>query len=184
MVYLGDTGRLFTTGFSRFSDRQYAVWSQNDLSRPIATEIIDSSSGVLFPYYDHDTRMVYVAGKGDGNVRYYEVVPPGETPTAATASGGECVFYLGQFVSGAPQRGFGVMPKRGCETAACEIFRLYKLHATRDLVEPLSMIVPRRSDVFQDDLYPETAAPTPSLTGKGDKERCLWRLQKQNSRLL
>lgn len=32
-------------------------------------ESIDSSSGVLFPYYDHDTKMVYVAGKGDGNVR-------------------------------------------------------------------------------------------------------------------
>ena len=28
---------------------------------------------MLYPYYDHDTRMVYVAGKGDGNVRYYEV---------------------------------------------------------------------------------------------------------------
>lgn len=28
VVYLGDTGRLFTTGFSRFSDRQWAVWAQ------------------------------------------------------------------------------------------------------------------------------------------------------------
>jgi coronin-2 len=41
--------------------------------------------------------MVYVAGKGDGNVRYYEVV---DEP--------ECVFYLSQFISGFPQRGFGV----------------------------------------------------------------------------
>ena len=45
MVYLGDSGRLFTTGFSKFSDRQYAIWSQNDLSNPVAMEIIDSSSG-------------------------------------------------------------------------------------------------------------------------------------------
>ena len=29
-------------------------------------ESIDSSSGVLFPFYDHDTHMIYVAGKGDG----------------------------------------------------------------------------------------------------------------------
>ena len=117
-------------------------------------EIIDSSSGVLFPYYDHDTRMVYVAGKGDGNVRYYEIID--EAPY---------VFYLSQFISGAPQRGFGVLPKRGCDTTQCEIFRFYKLHATKDLVEPISMIVPRKSDFFQDDIYPETAAPTPSLTG-------------------
>ena len=52
------------------------------------------TTGVLFPYYDHDTRMVYVAGKGDGNVRYYEALD--EQPWA---------FYLSQFISGAPQRG-------------------------------------------------------------------------------
>ncbi len=44
-------------------------------------------------------------------------------------------------------------------------FRLYKLHATKDLVEPVSMIVPRKSNVFQADLYPETLAPIPALSG-------------------
>ena len=29
------------------------------------------------------------------------------------------------------------------------------------------MIVPRKSDTFQDDIYPETAAPIPALTGNG-----------------
>jgi len=155
VVYLGDTGRLFTTGFSKYNDRQYGVWSQNDLSKPLAMELVDSSSGVLFPYYDHDTRIVYVAGKGDGNVRFYEML--NEAPW---------VFYLNQFISGSPQRGLGVLPKRGCDTARCEIFRFYKLHATKDLVEPIAMIVPRKSEMFQDDIYPETAAPTPSLTAE------------------
>ena len=45
VVYLGDTGRLFTTGFSKYNDRQYGVWSQNDLSTPLAMELVDSSSG-------------------------------------------------------------------------------------------------------------------------------------------
>ena len=45
---------------------------------------------------DHDTHMIYIAGKGDGNVRYYELL--NEEPY---------VFYLSQFISGAPQRGFG-----------------------------------------------------------------------------
>lgn len=155
VVYLGDTGRLFSTGFSKFSDREYAVWSQHDLSVPLKKESIDSSSGVLFPFYDHDTHMIYVAGKGDGNVRYYELL--NEEPY---------VFYLSQFISGAPQKGFGVMPKRGCDTAQCEIFRFYKLHATKDTVEPISMIVPRKSESFQDDIYPETQAPVPSLTAE------------------
>ena len=153
-MYLGDSGRLFTTGFSKFSDRQYALWSQHDLSSPLKIESIDCSSGVLFPFYDHDTRMIYVAGKGDGNVRYYELLD--EEPY---------VFYLSQFISGAPQKGFGALPKRGCDTSQCEIFRFYKLHATKELVEPIPMIVPRKSESFQDDIYPETAAPVPSLSG-------------------
>ena len=89
-----------------------------------------------------------------GNVRYYELLE--EEPY---------VYYLSSFISGAPQRGFGILPKRGCDTAQCEIFRFYKLHATKDLVEPISMIVPRKSESFQDDIYPETQAPVPSLTG-------------------
>ncbi|CAN7980333.1 unnamed protein product, partial [Ixodes pacificus] len=153
VVFLGDTGRMFTTGFSRFSDRQWAVWSQHDLSKPLRTETIDSSSGVLFPYYDHDTKMVYVAGKGDGNIRYYEMVQ--EAPWC---------HYLSQFLTGCPQRGLGVMPKRGLDVRSCEVFRFYKLHATRGLCEPISMIVPRKSEQFQDDLFPDTAAPTPALT--------------------
>lgn len=125
VVFLGDTGRLFTTGFSRQSDRQYAIWSQADLSNPLRTEMIDSSSGILIPYYDADTRMVYVAGKGDGNIRYYEVVD--DDPW---------VHYLTQYLSGSPQRGLGFMPKRGCDTSVCEIFRFFKLHATRGHSSP------------------------------------------------
>lgn len=153
VAFLGDTGRLFTTGFSRYSDRQYAIWSQKDLSNPLRIENIDSSSGVLFPYYDHDTKVVFLAGKGDGNIRYYEMVD--EAPWC---------HYLSQYLSGFPQRGLGSMPKRGLDLACCEVFRFYKLHAMKGVCEPISMIVPRKSEQFQDDLYPDTSAPTPSLT--------------------
>jgi len=75
---------------------------------------------------------------------------------------------LSQFISGAPQRGFGVLPKRGCDTSQCEIFRFYKLHATKDFVEPISMIVPRKGEFFQDDIYPDTAAHAPAISGIHD----------------
>ena len=38
----------------------------------------------------------------------------------------------------------GVMPKRGLDVSSCEIFRFYKLITTNSLIEPVSMIVPRR----------------------------------------
>lgn len=39
------------------------------------------------------------------------------------------------------------MPKRGLDVSSCEIFRFYKLITTRSLIEPVSMIVPRRVSV-------------------------------------
>ena len=38
----------------------------------------------------------------------------------------------------------GMMPKRGVDTSKCEIARFYKLHTSKDLCEPLAMIVPRK----------------------------------------
>lgn len=56
------------------------------------------------------------------------------------------------------------MPKRGLRIAQCEVFRFYKLHATKGMCEPIGMIVPRKSDQFHDDLYPDTAGSKPALS--------------------
>lgn len=40
------------------------------------------------------------------------------------------------------------MPKRGLDVSACEVFRFYRLITIKDLVEPLSMIVPRKEVGF------------------------------------
>lgn len=104
-----------------------------------------------------------MAGKGDGSIRYYEIVD--EAPY---------IHYLNQFLSGHPQvsshllfsviqafgsetiekhlllqKALGFMPKRGLNTKICEIFRFYKLHAANAVCEPIAMIVPRRSTMFQ-----------------------------------
>lgn len=147
-----DGNRIFTTGFSKMSERQYAVWDAGNLDKPLKMEMVDTASGVLFSFWDPDTRMVYVAGKGDGNIRYFEMSD--EPPFA---------YYLSEYKSSAPQRGLGYMPKRGVDVANCEIARFYKLHSS-GLVEPVSMTVPRKSDMFQPDLFPDTASMEPALT--------------------
>uniref|UniRef100_A0A8C6ZG86 Uncharacterized protein n=1 Tax=Nothoprocta perdicaria TaxID=30464 RepID=A0A8C6ZG86_NOTPE len=58
------------------------------------------------------------------------------------------------------------MPKRGLEVSACEIFRFYKLIPTKNLVQPISMIVPRRSESYQEDIYPLTTGAQPALTAQ------------------
>uniref|UniRef100_A0ABI0P2C9 Coronin n=1 Tax=Bos taurus TaxID=9913 RepID=A0ABI0P2C9_BOVIN len=153
VVFLGNMKRLLTTGVSRWNTRQIALWDQEDLSMPLIEEEIDGLSGLLFPFYDADTHMLYLAGKGDGNIRYYEIST--EKPYLS---------YLMEFRSPAPQKGLGVMPKHGLDVSACEVFRFYKLVTLKGLIEPISMIVPRRSDSYQEDIYPMTPGTEPALT--------------------
>lgn len=153
VMFLGNMKMLFTSGTSRWNHRQMALWDQDDLSVPLLEENLDGSSGVLFPFYDPDTHMLYLAGKGDGNIRYYEI--SSEKPY---------VHYLTEYRSHLPQKGMGVMPKRGLDVSSCEVFRFYKLVTIKSLIEPLSMIVPRRSESYQEDIYPMTAGNKPALS--------------------
>ncbi|XP_062874342.1 coronin-1C-A-like isoform X1 [Trichomycterus rosablanca] len=144
-IFLSD-GNVFTTGFSRMSERQLALWNPQNMEEPITVHEMDSSNGVLLPFYDADTNVVYLCGKGDSSIRYFEITE--EAPY---------VHYLNTFSSKEPQRGMGYLPKRGLDVNKCEIARFYKLHERK--CEPIIMTVPRKSDLFQDDLYPDTAGP-------------------------
>ncbi|KAM7009114.1 coronin-2A isoform 1-T1 [Tautogolabrus adspersus] len=155
VLMLGNLKMLLTTGTSRWNHRQISLWDQDDLSVPLIQENLDGSSGVLFPFYDPDTHMLYIAGKGDGNIRYYEI--SSEKPY---------IHYLTEYRSNLPQKGLGVMPKRGLNVSSCEVFRFYKLVTIKSLIEPLSMIVPRRSESYQEDIYPMTASNKPALTAE------------------
>ncbi|XP_037609595.1 uncharacterized protein LOC119478734 isoform X2 [Sebastes umbrosus] len=148
-IFLAD-GNIFTTGFSRMSERQLALWKTDNMDEPICVQEMDSSNGILLPFYDPDTSIVYLCGKGDSSIRYFEITD--EAPF---------VHYLNTFSTKEPQRGMGYMPKRGLDVNKCEIARFYKLHERK--CEPIIMTVPRKSDLFQDDLYPDTAGPDPAL---------------------
>ncbi|XP_058239278.1 coronin-2A isoform X3 [Hemibagrus wyckioides] len=100
-------------------------------------------------------RQIALWDQGDGNIRYYEI--SSEKPY---------VHYLTEYRSLLPQKGMGVMPKRGLDVCSCEVFRFYRLVTTKSLIEPLSMIVPRRSESYQEDIYPMTAGIEPAMTAE------------------
>ena len=129
VVWLGDTGYLATTGFSRSSERQVYLWSSGNMSSAVKQMAIDTSAGILMPFYDADTKMLYLAGKGDGNIRYYEFE-------------NDDLFYLSEYKSSEPQRGMAFMPKRALNIGECEVMRAYKVCNTA--IEPISFTVPRK----------------------------------------
>ncbi|KAF8923076.1 hypothetical protein EDD21DRAFT_391968 [Dissophora ornata] len=149
VVWMGDTNRLATTGFSKMSDRQIYVWDANNLEKPLKMTNLDTSSGVVMPFYDGDSNMLYLAGKGDGNIRYFEYEH-------------DELFVLSEYSSSTPQRGVGFMPKRGLNVNDCEIARAYKV--SNGIVEPISFTVPRKSDSFQADLFPDCISDEAALT--------------------
>lgn len=55
------------------------------------------------------------------------------------------------------------MPKRGVNIHQNEVVRIYKSVADT-YIEPISFIVPRRSENFQDDIYPPTTGLTPAMS--------------------
>jgi len=138
-------------GFASNGMRQCVLHDQRKLGTPVFSLDIDQSAGQLSAHYDEDTSILFVGGKGDGNIRYFEISE--EAPQA---------YFLSEFRSSEPQKGFTFLPKRVCDASACEIAICLRL--MKDYIEPVSFVVPRKSDVFQEDIFPDTYAGVPSLS--------------------
>jgi len=145
-------GLVFTTGFTKHSERQYSLRAPGHLDDPIVMVELDTSNGVMFPLYDPDANLIYLCGKGDSVVRYFEITP--EPPF---------VHYINTFQTPDPQRGIGMMSKRGCDVSTCEITRFYRIN-NNGFCQVIPFTVPRKSELFQEDLYPDTLADVPAIT--------------------
>ena len=145
LSYLGALDKMVSVGFSKQSQRQFKLWDTRNLSKELKKVDIDQSAGAIMPFYDPDTSILYLAGKGDGNIRYYEIMDG--TPFAHP---------IEDFKSSVSAKGMAFVPKRNLDIMHCETARLLKL--TTNSVEPLSFFVPRKSEAFQDDIFPDTYA--------------------------
>jgi len=148
LCFLGKLGLLASCGFTKRSTRQIKTWDPRKLETPLSFLDMDQSAGVLMPFYDADCNIMYVGGKGDGNVKYFEMFSSGQ------------IFPLSTYSSNVAQKGLCMVPKRALDVMHTEHCRILKLHAK--CIEPLSFRVPRKSEAFQEDLYPESLAGVPS----------------------
>ena len=86
----------------------------------------------------------------DGNIRYFEY------------ENGKFEF-LSEYKSADPQRGMAFLPKRGVNTHENEVMRAFKT-VNDSYIEPISFIVPRRAEVFQDDIFPPVVGIKPAMS--------------------
>ena len=147
-IWCGDKPRIITTGFSKMSERQMFLWDVTQLTKPIKTVSLDSSNGIIMPFWS-DNNIVFLAGKGDGNIRYYELES-------------DELHYLAEYKSIEPQSGMAFLPRRALNVDDNEIARAYKV--SPPTIHPVSFYVPRKSEAFQADIFPPARSAEPSLT--------------------
>ncbi|KKA28116.1 hypothetical protein TD95_002312 [Thielaviopsis punctulata] len=152
VVWMGEHNRFATTGFSKMSERQIALWEPGNEEPIGGFTMLDSISGVCMPFWDEGSNCLYLAGKGDGNIRYFEYEA-------------DKFEFLNEYKSGDPQRGIGFVPRRGINVHENEVMRGYKT-INDSYIEPISFTVPRRAETFQSDLYPPAIGLKPAESAK------------------
>lgn len=88
----------------------------------------------------------------DGNIRYFEYAQ-------------DKFEFLSEYKSADPQRGIAFLPKRGINTHDNEVMRAFKT-VNDSYIEPISFIVPRRAEVFQDDIFPPVVGSKPAMSAR------------------
>ncbi|ATY65122.1 Coronin crn1 [Cordyceps militaris] len=151
-VWMGEHNRFATTGFSKMSERQIALWEPGNPEPIGGFSMIDSISGVCMPFWDDGSNCLYLAGKGDGNIRYYEYE-------------NDKFEFLSEYKSPDPQRGIAFVPRRGINTHENEVMRAYKT-VNDSYIEPISFTVPRRAETFQADIFPPAVGVKPACSAK------------------
>ena len=151
LFYVSDSGKMVTCGASKTSSRELRIWDLANLSKPLYTEAVDSAAGAMIPLWDPDTSVFYLCGKGDGIVRIYEYED--KAPFIYKLNDG--------FRSNIPGKGYCLVPKRGLNVMQHETARVLKVTNSAG-VHPLCFYVPRKSDAFQEDIFPPTASSDPA----------------------
>ncbi|KAK5990110.1 Coronin-like protein crn1 [Cladobotryum mycophilum] len=151
-VWMGEHNRFATTGFSKTSERQLALWEPGN-PEPIGDFTqLDHISGVCMPFWDEGSNCLYLAGKGDGNIRYFEYE-------------NDKFEFLSQYQSLEPQRGIAFVPRRGINVHDNEVMRAFKT-VNDTYIEPISFTVPRRAETFQADIFPPAVGTNPAMSAQ------------------
>lgn len=152
IIFMEKIGKICTVGLRPPAQKQIAIWDPKMLSEPVTKCDIGSSAGVSFPYYDRDNSILYIAAKGDSTINYWEV--DNQDPF---------LHHLSGYRDGHTTKGICWYPKRMCTTTKCEIAFCMRL-SNKNTIDPISFMVPRKSQMFAKDLYPDAYSGQPSQT--------------------
>ncbi|KHJ95615.1 WD domain, G-beta repeat protein [Oesophagostomum dentatum] len=142
ILFACDDRLIVMVSMTRSSARQVQLFDASSLS-DIYTHQIDNGTQPLVPYYDYDSSVLFLSGKGSRIINMFEVCYDSPyllplTPYMAPVIGQAIAYHN----------------KRRCNVMAVEFQRAWRL--TEKSLEELIFRVPRvKKDVFQSDLFPD-----------------------------
>eukprot|EP01133_Synstelium_polycarpum_P004237 gene4237-4943_t len=145
-LWCGKQDMIFTIGFTKSMDREIAVWDVRSMADRVQTLKLDINPASPMPFYDADTNLVFLGGKGEGSIKVLEVNASNETP----------VTLLSEMKHNVPASGMAMLPKLSCDVMKCEVAKILKLAPNGQLI-PIRFEVQRQNNqYFHEDLYPDT----------------------------
>lgn len=147
MRFLNDNF-LFTCGFNRMNERQLKLFDMRKFETHVQQLSVDTQTGIFMPFYDEDLSLIYLPGRGEGNIKSYEFT-------------NDSIKFASEYRSNTPQKGIACFPKRTMNYNKCEIERFAKM--TNQSIEYLSFYVPRRNEGYDSAIYPDCFAGEPAI---------------------
>lgn len=154
VFWVPNLNMIGATGFNKQAKRMLRLWDLKKLdSAPLYSERIDQMSSVLMPHMDNAQDVLFLAGKGDGSISYYQLRNT-DSP----------VQLLSSFRESVPQKGGDWLPKRACDINEVEMQRYMKINGTT--VVPISFRLDRRNKSYavNMDIFKDCFSGLPSMT--------------------
>ena len=149
-----DENHFITCGFNKNSMREIKLFdmrkaAEGALEEAVGKIDVDRQSGIMSPFYDDGLKLLYVPGRGEGNIHYYDL---------SDLQIKECSEYK----SSQPQKAITMFPKKTMDYNKCEVARFAKVVGKEIMY--LGFFVPRRNPGYDSSLYPPVYTGEPAIT--------------------
>lgn len=155
LIWVGQNN-FASVGFSLTGQRELKHWDmrkineESDLDSALETVKIDEGMGVLTPFYDHESKILYIAAKGEGSMHTYDF-------------NGEKIKHT--FHYKCKDRAFGItmFDRNAVDYNKCEIDKFAKVTSNNKIIYE-SFYVFRKEYIYDPKLYPYVPCGEPSMT--------------------
>uniref|UniRef100_A0AAF5DEL8 Coronin n=1 Tax=Strongyloides stercoralis TaxID=6248 RepID=A0AAF5DEL8_STRER len=147
-------GKFISSGFTGKRVQELLVYDPRNWNKSMKDVAFNTSTGILIPLYDKDTKLLVLAGKGSSKLILTEIL--NRDPYVSSVTGQT----LAEQTVGAC-----LINKKSCKIMDGEVQRFHQL--TKSSIQPIPLIVPRRSyREFHADLYPDTFGNVPGSSAE------------------